>query len=112
MTRALASGPSLKLPSAGKGCFLSLLLRELTLRARGAYDAGKGTADGRRLRVFNELSNRIAARLADALSGTGSGQYPEDVFVQMLVEVADQGHLTDDLQIAFERASAALGKSI
>jgi hypothetical protein len=106
MTRAINVGSPFKLPRRDKEVFLSLLLKEWTLRGRGAYEAGTRRADGQRLRVFNEISHRIACQMSHAFLGDSSS-YPDDVFVQMLHETAEQGHLAGDLEIAFDAARAA-----
>ena len=83
-----------------------MLIGELTLRARGQYRAGTESADGARLRTFNELQHRIATQLVNHIVGRRG--YPDRTFLQILSETAEHGHCADDLRIAFEQATRKL----
>ena len=106
-TQPIASGaiPGLKLPRQHREVFLAALVTELTMRARGAYVAGEQAADGSRLRVFNELVNRVSSQLTHSLARTSG--YPDQVFLRMLAETAGRGSCFEDLQIAFKQARQA-----
>lgn len=98
---------AMKLPRSRKELFLSRLLGELTLRARGAYEEGTDSADGARLRTFNELSHRVAGQLISHLTHSRD-RYPDRVFLQILIDIARHGRCSDDLRLAFEHASRAM----
>jgi hypothetical protein len=109
MTTTPIASVALKLPRAQPELFLSLLIGELTLRARGHYRAGTESADGARLRTFNELQHRIAAQLVNHIAGRRG--YPDRTFLQILSETAEHGQCAEDLRIAFEQATKKLGST-
>ena len=69
--------------------------------------AGSDSADGTRLRTFNELVHRVAEHLAHHLAGDRD-RYPDSVFLQILADTAEYGQCSEDLRIAFEQANLAL----
>lgn len=94
----LASG-YIRLSAAEKICFLAALSFDITLLVRGRYsnepqlvrsepDSLVGT--------LNELQNKVSSQLAAMTQGSLK-RYPDDVFIQVLVERSSYGHCEKDL---------------
>ena len=91
-----------------KSRFFLRLAHELTVRARGAYDAGTaGVADACALRAFNELQHKIVGHLLH-LTESGRHAYPDDVLVRILSDIADEVGIGYDLRVASEHALRGL----
>ena len=104
MTYAETTSEFLKLPPPKKAKFLLNLAHALTVRARGAYVIGSpGVSDPQRLRGVNELLHKVVGHLVYLADADRSG-YPDDVLLQILHEVAEEGGAEDDLLAAAEQA--------
>jgi hypothetical protein len=75
--------------------FLARLAAELTVCARGTYEADSSkVSKPEQLRVFNELQHRVVGHLRDLLIGSHD-RYPDDVICGIIFEGTkelDAGH--------------------
>jgi hypothetical protein len=86
---------------------LTLLAHNLTVCARSAYLPEVGDATARRiLRAFNELLHTVTGQLMHIVSGD-LNRYPDDVFMDILLETAQSERCEGDLAQAFEWSSSA-----
>lgn len=86
--------------------FLAQLSYELTLIARGGYEAGgDGLADPRFVRAVNEVQHRVSAFLW-ALLRDDPQRYPDDVFVKIILGRAGDESPGRQLSDAFARLAA------
>lgn len=68
--------------------FLSRLAAELTVWARGTYEAGTDcVVDPPRLRQFNEFQHQVTGQLVKLIGGQ-EDRYPDDVFAATIAEAA------------------------
>jgi len=86
---------------------LSLFAHNLTVCSRSAYlpEVGDGPAR-RRLRAFNELLHTVTGQLMHMVSGDLS-RYPDDIFMDILLETAQKERCERDLVQAFEWSNSA-----
>ena len=106
LTEAATEFQSLSAPA--KSRFFLRLAHELTVRARGAYDAGSaGVANPGALRAFNELQHKVVGHLLH-LTEAGRHAYPDDVLVRILSDIAEEAGIENDLRIASEQALRGL----
>jgi hypothetical protein len=76
-------------------------LHLVTIDARDTYIPGTlGIADPVRLRGFNEFLHRISNQLLAIL--TGEQGYPDDEFLEMLIEAAGELH-AEGFRVEFEK---------
>jgi len=79
-----------KLDQQGQIRLLGSIAHSLTIDARETYIPGtEGIADPVRLRGMNELQHQIAGQLLSLLNADGN-RYPDDVFVEMLLNRLDE----------------------
>ena len=81
-------------PAEDMMLFLSLLVLELTIRARGAYEEQKSAG-----REFNEMIHRLAGQLV-ALTKCSADKYPDEVLARVLFEIAEGNECVADLEQA------------
>ena len=90
---------------------LAIVIHQLTVYARASYRSAvlPGEAGFVRLQITNELIHELSAKLRAQIDGTAPDQqYPNDVFVQVLIETAKDG-CASDLEQAFRFALERLG---
>jgi hypothetical protein len=86
---------------------LSLFAHNLTICARSAYLAQFGDGPARkRLRAFNELLHTVTAHVAHMVKGDLK-RYPDEVFMDILIETAQAESCESDLIQAFEWSHSA-----
>ena len=88
---------------------LAIATHQLTVCARVAYRPREPADEAKldRLRIINELIHQISSKLRAQIDGTPvEKQYPDDIFLQILVETAGQTY-AKDLDWAFESALKA-----
>src|SRR5262245_16266459 len=92
----------LSLPPDRKSKVVSVLAHNLTLAARGAYPqlVDEGVA-AKKLQAFNEIQHTVTAKLMDIVAGTALG-FPDEGFLDVLFEKAQQADCERDLVQAFE----------
>jgi hypothetical protein len=97
----------LAMPSDRKGKVLSLFAHNLTVCARSANlpEVGDGPAR-RRFRAFNELLHTVTGQLMHMTLGDVN-RYPDDVFIDILLEKAQAERCERDLVQAFEWSNSA-----
>src|SRR5437773_2302527 len=80
-----------------KARVLSLLAHNLTICARAAYlpEVGDDLAR-KRLHALNEVLHAVTGQLMHMVSGDAN-RYPDDVFMDILLEKAQMGHCEGDL---------------
>jgi len=83
--------------------FLARLGFEMTVWARGAYSSltADDSVSARLLSGYNELQHRINAHLMHLLYDD-ERRYPDDVFVNILFDMAGPAHCEERLASAFE----------
>jgi hypothetical protein len=86
---------------------LSLFAHNLTICGRSAYlpEIGDGPARTR-LRAFNELLHTVTGQLMHMVLGD-LNRYPDEVFIDILLETAQKEHCERDLVQAFEWSNSA-----
>lgn len=88
----------------GKTSLLSVLALEITIRARGAYpEETDEKIDPKKLVGFNEIQHTIMGQLVKMLV-KDEARYPDDVFLDILYEKAEDSSCEKDLFIALETA--------
>jgi hypothetical protein len=86
--------------------FLAQMVYELTVVARGCYEAGaEGLTDPQRLRRINEVQHRVSAFLW-ALLRDDPRRYPDDVLIKIVLEQPDDEVLRCELRETFARMAA------
>ncbi|MBA3239732.1 MAG: hypothetical protein H0T60_00710 [Acidobacteria bacterium] len=91
---------------AEKKEFLAQLMYELTLITRDSYEVGQdGLTNSRRVRRVNEVQHRVSAFLW-ALLRNDPQRFPDDVFIKIVLEHADDEMLGRQLGEAFARLAA------
>ena len=88
-----------------KTLLLARLSHALTVSARSAYLESEGTVADRfrTLKGFNEIQHQVSSQLRNRLIGTNK-TYPDDVFVNIVFEKAEQGGCEHELLRAFNQA--------
>src|SRR4030095_3762254 len=86
---------------------LALFAHNLTICARSAYlpEVPDGRAR-RRLRGFNEILHTVTGQLMHMVSGD-SERYPDDTFINIVLESAQADHCERDVAQAFEWSYSA-----
>ena len=76
---------------------LSVLAHQLTVYARDAYEEiGEGGEGAIKLRAFNEVLHNVTGQLA-AMLRNNDKRYPDDVFIDIVFETAQEGRCEDDV---------------
>ncbi|MCA1592313.1 MAG: hypothetical protein LC754_06620 [Acidobacteria bacterium] len=86
--------------------FLAQLTYELTVLARGCYEAGQdGLNDPQRMRRINEVQHRVSAFLW-ALLRDDPLRFPDELLVRLIMEQPGDTALEQQLSTAFARLAA------
>jgi hypothetical protein len=94
----------LALSTERKTHFLSSLAHQITVCARGVYPEQKPEAKTvEKLSTFNEMQHIISGHLRNMLAGDEK-RYPDEVFLNILLEEAEIGGCESELAIAFDFA--------
>lgn len=84
--------------------FLARLAAEITLWARGTYDAGtEHVLEPEQLRSFNEWQHRVAWQLVHLLQNDPR-RYSDDAFAQIMAQYAESLHCLPSLLKLFEQS--------
>ena len=97
----------LSLPKTSKRFVLASLAHQLTISARSAYLPEYGLEERfNTLQAFNEIQHQVSAQLDHKL--TGAESYPDDVFLDIVFEVAGKAGCERGVLWALDRALASL----
>jgi hypothetical protein len=97
----------LQLSPERKTRVVALLAHNMTIAARCAYPGQVEPRVGAgRLRIFNEMQHTITAKLMYLIAGDQRA-FPDEGFLDVLFEKAQEGHCEADLIQAFEYSCAA-----
>src|SRR5580704_3676599 len=109
MTHGPAQTAYSALPPKGQTRFLAILAHEITVWARNAYPEIEKDREAAvsRLRAFNELQHKVGGQLIPVLEDDPK-RYPDDVFVDILFDIARQASCEKQLAQEFEDLRAAL----
>jgi hypothetical protein len=92
--------------------FLSRFIYHLSEVARGSYP-GAGTSEEAAIggmRAFNEVVQVVSKQLLVALGIWGiRDAYPQDVFVDLIFRISQQGHVQGDFSWAFKKSLGDVG---
>ena len=92
------------LPNDKQVVFLAELEYQLTIYARDAYEPGTDrVSKPDRMRCVNEIMHRILGQQSKLLSSDGN-RYSDDVFIQMVFDMASSCHLERELTVGVTEA--------
>src|SRR5687768_42812 len=87
-----------------KMLLLPLLSHQLTISARGSYPGQvPPEITNRHLVTYNEIQHQVSS-MVDSLMNDSTKRYPDDVFMNIIIEKAKSGGCEQGLQWAFESA--------
>jgi hypothetical protein len=106
------------LPSDQKIRFMSSLALNITVSARGSYPSQETESDTDTVKNslaeligFNEMQETVTGELAGMVDGS-ENRYPDDVFMAILLEKAQNSHCEKGLLSALKFSFSRLGISL